>query len=200
MALDALFLTHLALELDGVVQGAKIDKIQQPERDELVLQLRSKNGNMSLLVSAGASPRMHLTEKKLENPKTPPMFCMLLRKHLQGGTILEVRQPGIERAMDLVVLASNELGEKVQRILTLELMGRYTNIILRDESDRVVDCLKRVDLTQSNQRGVLPGLFYRLPEPPKKISPNTVRRGELFSMMEGVDLPCDKFFVNTCLR
>ncbi|MBQ3054557.1 MAG: NFACT family protein [Oscillospiraceae bacterium] len=199
MALDALFLTHLALELDGVVQGAKIDKIQQPERDELVLQLRSKNGNMSLLVSAGASPRMHLTEKKLENPKTPPMFCMLLRKHLQGGTILEVRQPGIERAMDLVVLASNELGEKVQRILTLELMGRYTNIILRDESDRVVDCLKRVDLTQSNQRGVLPGLFYRLPEPPKKISPNTVRRGELFSMMEGVDLPCDKFLVNTLL-
>jgi len=199
MALDALFLTHLACELNDAVQGAKIDKIQQPERDELVLQLRSRNGNMSLLVSAGASPRMHLTEKKLENPKTPPMFCMLLRKHLQGGTILEVRQPGIERAIDLIVLASNELGEKVQRILTLELMGRYTNIILRDESDRVLDCLKRVDLTQSNQRGVLPGLFYRLPEPPKKLSPYTIRRGELFSLMEDADLPCDKFLVNTLL-
>ncbi len=199
MALDALFVTHLVRELNGAVQGAKIDKIQQPERDELVLQLRSKNGNMSLLVSAGASPRMHLTAKKLENPKTPPMFCMLLRKHLQGGLILEVRQPGIERAIDLVVLSTNELGEKVQRILTLELMGRYTNIILRDESDRVVDCLKRVDLTQSNQRGVLPGLFYRLPEPPKKHNPYTVRRSDLFSMMEEVDLPCDKFLVNTLL-
>ena len=199
MALDALFLGCLARELNTAVQGAKIDKIQQPERDELVLQLRSKNGNMSLLVSAGASPRMHLTAKRLENPKVPPMFCMLLRKHLQGGTILEVRQPGIERAIDLLVLATNELGEKVQRVLTLELMGRYTNIILRDEADRVVDCLKRVDLTQSTQRGVLPGLFYRLPDPPKKRSPFELRRVELFDLMEEADLPCDKFLVNTLL-
>ena len=198
MALDALFLSHLVLELSQALCGAKIDKIQQPERDELVLQLRTNAGGRMLLISAGNSPRIHLTEQKLENPKTPPMFCMLLRKHLQGGTILSVSQPGLERAVDLTVAVNNEFGERVKRTLTLELIGRYTNLILRDENDRILDCLKRVDLTQSNQRGVLPGLLYRLPEQPKKYSPKEIRRAELFSMMQE-DLPADRFLVQTVL-
>lgn len=198
MALDALFLSHLVLELNGALTGAKIDKIQQPERDELMLQLRTNAGGRMLLLSAGNYPRIHLTERKLENPKTPPMFCMLLRKHLQGGTILSVSQPGLERAVDLLVSVKNEFGERVNRTLTLELIGRYTNLILRDENERIVDCLKRVDLTQSNQRGVLPGLVYRLPDQPQKRAPKEMRRAELFELMQE-DLPADRFLVQTVL-
>ncbi|MBE6915638.1 MAG: fibronectin/fibrinogen-binding protein [Ruminococcaceae bacterium] len=198
MALDALFLSRLVYELNETLSGAKIDKIQQPERDEFVFHLRTPAGARMLLLSAGNSPRIHLTEQKLENPKTPPMFCMLLRKHLQGGTILRVTQPSLERVVDITVAVNNEFGDRVTRTLTLELIGRYTNLILRDGEDRIIDCMKRLDLTQGGDRGVLPGLFYRLPAPPEKRAIGELSRAELVDLMDA-DLPADRFLVQTFL-
>ncbi len=163
MPLDALCLRGLTAELAAALQGAKIDKIQMPERDMLLFSLRTAEGNRKLLLSAGAgSARANLTQASYEQPQTPPMFCMLLRKHLVGARIRAVSQPGLERVLLFHLDAADEVGEPVQRRLILELTGRRTNLILADES-RILDCLRRVDMEMSPQRQVLPGMVYRLP-------------------------------------
>ena len=140
MPLDALCLSGLVHELSQAAAGAKIDKIYQPGRDEVVLALRSPTqGNVRLLLSANPThPRPQLTRLSRENPDTPPMFCMLLRKYLAGGKILALRQPPMERLAELVVEAANEMGDKVRRRLVLEAMGRRTNLLLLDGEDRIV--------------------------------------------------------------
>ena len=132
MPLDAIFLSALTAELNETLPGARIDKIQQPERDTILLQLRSQNaGNRRLLLSASSNhPRIHYTESRWENPAQPPMFCMLLRKHLAGGRILSLRQLPLERAVELRVESADELGELSEKRLILELMGRNSNLIL----------------------------------------------------------------------
>lgn len=164
MPLDAACLTALVGELRPQLEGAKIDKIFQPGRDEVVLNLRTVSGNQKLLLTANPShPRLQMTALNRENPAVPPMFCMLLRKHLTGARVLAVTQPSMERVVDLELEALNELGDRVSRHLVLEAMGRRSNLILTDENVRITDCLRKVDSELSQLRPVLPGLFYRLP-------------------------------------
>ncbi len=180
MALDAICLSAVLHELRGVILGGKIDKIHQPGRDEIMLAMRTGVGNVKLLLSASPNhPRPQLTELSRENPAEPPMFCMLLRKHLTGGRLLEVIQPPQERIAIFRFETLSELGDRQDRKLVLECMGRRANLILLDEQERIVDCLRRVegDIT-TGKRAVLPGMFYQLPEPHPGLSPLIAREGE----------------------
>lgn len=171
MPLDALCLTAIKSELERRVVGAKIDKVRQPERDVVVLSLRGTGGSMSLLLSAGANgARVHLTTAGFENPKTPPMFCMLLRKHLNGARITAIRQPECERVLVFELDAYDELGVVSRKSLVSEMTGRGSNIILVGEDSRIIDCLRRVDAEMSEKRQILPGLIYRLPPAQDKLA------------------------------
>lgn len=164
MALDGAFLRHLKKEIAGRALGARVDKIYQPNKEELVFLLRTRQDALKLLLSARAnSPRIHFTQYAPENPKTPPMLCMLLRKRLSGAKLVDIRQPGLERLLYLDFDATNDLGDKVRLSLVMEIMGKYSNIILVDGQGKIVDALKRVDEEMSSQRLVLPGLSYELP-------------------------------------
>ena len=196
MPLDALCLSGVVHELDAALSGAKIDKIYQPGRDEVILGLRSPaRGNVRLLLSANQShPRAQLTALSFENPDAPPMFCMLLRKHLAGGRILAVSQPHLERLVDIRLEALNELGDRVQRRLVLEAIGRRANLLLLDDEDRIIDCIRRVDsgLDSGNGQGRIlqPGMFYRLPPAQQKKDPFALSREELDGLISaaGTDL------------
>jgi len=162
-----MFLTAVAAELRPALVGARVDKIQQPARDTVVLQLRGRDGGGRLLLSAnGNRPRVHLTQAQLENPAQPPMFCMLLRKHLAGGRLAGIRQPAAERMLDLTFDCTDELGVPCRKHLILELVGRNSNLILTGPDGRILDCLRRVDFEMSELRQLLPGLFYH--EPPRQ--------------------------------
>jgi len=161
MALDAICLQAVVEELRPQLTGLRIDKVQQPARDQVILLLR---GNRRLLLNAGASaPRLQLTELPRDNPAEPPMFCMLLRKHLVGARVAEIVQPHLERLVRLELDITDDFGQPGKRTLILEAMGRRSNLILLDGEGRIIDCLRRVDTDMSMQRQVLPGLFY---EPP----------------------------------
>lgn len=165
MAIDSLTLTAALRELSADLTGARIDKIQQPERDVLLFSVRTPaSGNKKLLISAGnGSARLHFTSISRENPASPPMFCMLLRKHLTGARIVSVEQPYLERLCILHLETVDQLGRTVPRQLIAEMMGRNSNIILCGEDGRIIDCIRKIDSDMSDKRQVLPGLFYRLP-------------------------------------
>ena len=182
MPLDAICLTGIVRELRQEIVGLRVEKVQQPARDQVVLTLR---GNKKLLLCAGASQaRVHLTSAVRENPASPPMFCMLLRKHLTGGRLAAIDQPALERAVILTLDIVDELGEPGQRKLAAECMGRYSNLILLDGEDRIIDCLRRVDMEMSERRQVLPGLFYRLPPAQEKADPLAVEPEEFARMLD----------------
>jgi len=182
MPLDAICLSGVVRELREAVLGLRIEKIQQPARDLVVLSLR---GGKRLLLCAGASQaRIHLTGIARENPAAPPMFCMLLRKHLGGGRLSGLDQPALERVVILTVDIMDELGEPGRRRLVLECMGRYSNLILLDGQDRIIDCLRRVDLEMSEKRQVLPGLFYRLPPAQEKGDPLAIGAAEFHTLLD----------------
>ncbi len=173
MALDALCLAAALRELNAYVEGGRIDKIYQPGARDIVLGIRGPQGNVRVLLSANPShPRIHLTVLERENPDKPPMFCMLLRKHLTGARILNLGQPYMERVVTVRLEATDELGDKVSRSLVLEAMGRHANLILLDGEGRIIECIHRVegDIT-TGARQVLPGLFYQMPEPRFGIPP-----------------------------
>lgn len=168
MPLDAICLRAVLNELRPQLIGARIDKVQQPARDQIVLLLR---GNLRLLLNAGANqPRIQLTNILRDNPAQPPMFCMLLRKHLVGARVLAIEQPDLERMVILTLQCTDEFGEISQKQLVLECMGRRSNLVLLDAQGRIVECLRRVDADLSAARQLLPGLFYRLPTPLDKLS------------------------------
>lgn len=168
MPLDAICLRAVLHELRPQLIGARIDKVQQPARDQIVLLLR---GNLRLLLNAGANqPRIQLTNILRDNPAQPPMFCMLLRKHLVGARVLAIEQPDLERMVILTLQCTDEFGEISQKQLVLECMGRRSNLVLLDAQGRIVECLRRVDADLSAARQLLPGLFYRLPTPLDKLS------------------------------
>ena len=161
MALDAVCLRAVIEELRPQLLDLRVDKVQQPSRDQVILLLR---GSRRLLLNAGAgSPRIHFTELLRDNPAEPPMFCMLLRKYLVGGRVESLTQPGMERSAELALRVTDEFGRESRRTLVLEAIGRRSNLILLDEERRIIDCLRRVDSEMSPERQVLPGLFYELP-------------------------------------
>ena len=197
MPLDAVCLAGVLEELRPEIVGLRIEKVQQPARDQVVLSLRG--GRRLLLCAGAAQSRLHLTAIARENPAAPPMFCMLLRKHLGGGRIAALEQPGLERAAILTVDVVDELGEPSRRKLILECMGRRSNLILTDGEDRIIDCLRRIDLEMSEARQVLPGLYYRLPPALEKADPLSADRPLLEGLLEGVpgDIPADQFLLDT---
>lgn len=169
MALDGIFLRHIKKEIEDEALGARVSQIYQPNRDELVFALRTFKGNRKLLLSARAnSPRVHFCTNTPENPASPPMFCMLLRKRIGGGKLVAVRQQDCDRILFLDFECVNELGDTVMITVICEIMGMYSNIIVVDSNGVIVDSLKRVDLTMSSRRLVLPNIKYELPEPQDK--------------------------------
>ena len=169
MPLDAVCISGLAYELNSDIAEMKIDKVQQPEKDVFILSLRGARGNCKLLISSGSgSARVHLTAISRENPQTPPMFCMLLRKHLTGAKIVSVTQPSAERMLDIELSAYDEMGVSVRRHLKCEMLGNHSNLILTDEENRIIDCFRKVDAEMSEKRQLLPGMFYHLPPKPDK--------------------------------
>lgn len=163
MALDGAFLYAVKNELQPLV-GGRIEKIHQPSREEAVISIRTRSGSKKLYISANAgSARVHVTEKSVDNPQTPPMFCMLLRKRLGSGKLIAVRQDGLERILFLDFECVNELGDVVTVTLACEIMGRCSNLIVIDHEGRVIDSIKRVDEEMSRERMVLPGMKYTLP-------------------------------------
>ena len=197
MPLDAICLQGVVGELAPQLTGSRIEKIQQPARDQIILLLR---GSRRLFLNAGANqPRIHLTEQLRDNPSQPPMFCMLLRKHLSGGIIESIRQEPLERVVTLTVLAADELGERSRFTLIWEGMPRRANLILCDRDGRIIDCLRRIDLESEQDRQVLPGLFYRLPARQNKRSPLTVTEEEFAALLSHAapDAPLDGWLLDT---
>ena len=180
MPFDAIFMTALAHELREKLVGGKVDKLYQPARDEAVLHMRAGKENVRLLLSAHpAHPRAQLTGVPRENPETPPMFCMLLRKHFTGARLLELTQPSMERLFDFRFETLDELGDRVERRLVLECIGRKANLIMLDGAGRITDCMRRADGDLSVKRPLMPGLYYRLPEPTGRLDPAAMAPDEL---------------------
>ncbi len=195
------FVTHaIADELNNILIGGKIDKVHQPERDELILQIRTQSGTHRLLLSANAShPRVHLTQISKDNPMNPPMFCMLMRKHFQGNKILKITQDGFDRILRIETEGRNEMGDLCRRDIVVEIMGRHSNIILIDENNRIMDSAKHVDFTVSAVRQILPGLFYESPPAQEKISPDNYSLLDLMTRLdkEPEDTLLDKFLLSS---
>ena len=180
MPLDAICIAAVKEELSGRVTGHKIDKVQQPERDIIILTLRGGTETCRLLLSAGHSDtRVHLTEHKFDNPASPPMFCMLLRKHITGARILGITQPPAERALEFALETSDAMGVISRKSLIIEMIGRSPNIILADAEGVIIDCLRRISGDFSSKRAVLPGLFYHPPpQQDGKQNPMTINSEE----------------------
>ena len=190
MPLDAITLSSVVEELKTHILGAKLDKIYQPTRDQVVFLLRTKEGSVRLLLSANPSaPRVHFTREAVENPASPPMFCMLLRKHLAGGRFENVTQPPMERVVDFALGCTDEFGDPVTRHVILEIMGRNSNLILTGGDGRIIDCVRRVDYEMSEQRQVLPGLYYHLPPSQNKLSPETATLEDITALLQHIDTP-----------
>ena len=193
MAFDAFFLSAVLEEVKERCVGARIDKIHQPSRDTLILQMHSRDYRSKLLFAANpTAPRLHLTNASPENPPEPPMFCMLLRKHLMGAKLSEVTQIPMERCATFTFDCTDEMGFPVQKRLVAELMGRTCNLYLLSPEGRIIDCLRRIGLDESAKRAALPGLNYQDPEPITKINPGNPENYVNFFDGPGADLIADR--------
>jgi predicted ribosome quality control (RQC) complex YloA/Tae2 family protein len=191
MAFDAFYLSAVLAEIRTFGEG-RVDKIHQPSRDTLVLQLKHKEGRAKLLIAANpAAPRLHLTTANPENPAEPPMFCMLLRKHLSGARLVEISQPPMERCASFTFDCIDEMGDAVQKKLVAELMGKTCNIYLLGPDGRIIDCLRRIGLDAGAKRTALPGMYYQEPEPVEKQDPTTADLARILSA-PGADLISDR--------
>lgn len=170
MAFDTICVKKTVEELNSTIIGGRIEKIYLPEKDELMIAIRTLGGNYKLVLSASANnARVHFTDFSKENPKTPPMFCMLLRKHLTSGKITKVSQPNFERIIEIDIESYSELGDLTTKHLICEIMGRNSNVILCGEDYRIIDSAKHIDFSLSSVRQILPGLTYELPPMQDKI-------------------------------
>lgn len=184
MALDGIFLNCVKKELDFLI-GGRVDKISQPSREEIIITMRTRGGTEKLLLSASAnSARVHITKENVENPKAPPMFCMLLRKHFGNGRLLDIRQDGLERILYFDFEAMNELGDMVKVTLAAEIMGRCSNIIIINADGKIIDSIKRVDPEMSGERPVLPGMTYSLPPKTERLDFRRCTKDKLLSALE----------------
>ena len=185
MALDACTLYALACELDLKLKGGRIDKIYQMSKSQVLLTVRSLGENYRLLLSCDASKgRVCLTNQTFENPDMPPVFCMLMRKHLGGGKILGVEAIPNERIVKLIAESTNELFEVTKKELIVEPMGKHSNIILTDENGRIIDSIRHIDFTLSEKRQVLPGMYYELPPSQEKQDPMNLSEEEILHCLQ----------------
>ncbi len=181
MALDGAFLYAVKTELQPLV-GGRVDKIYQPSREEIVITIRTKQGAKKLYISANASSaRVCLTDRSIDNPQVPPMFCMLLRKHIGSGRLIGIRQDGLERILYLDFECVNELGDIVTVTLACEIMGRCSNLVVVNHEGRIIDSIKRVDGEMSRERLVLPGMTYSLPPRDSRLNFMTATDEEMIS-------------------
>ena len=193
MAFDAFFLSAVLEEIRDKATGARVDKIHQPSRDTVILQLKCSHGREKLLFAPNpANPRLHLTTASPENPAEPPMFCMLLRKHLGGARLAEVNQILMERWAEFVFDCTDEMGYPVQKRLVAELMGRTCNLYLLGPDGRIIDCLRRIGLDETSKRPALPGLIYQQPDPIQKKNPMETGIFEDILNQPGADLLADR--------
>ena len=194
MAFDAQFLSAALQEVQALADP-RVEKIHQPSRDTVIVHLRHGEGRAKLLIAANpAAPRLHLTAENPENPAEPPMFCMLLRKHLLGARLVNITQIPMERCASFIFDCIDELGDHVQKRLVCELMGKTCNIYLLSPAGRIIDCLRRIGLDESARRAALPGLNYQAPEPITKLNPLRMESDDYVNLLckPGRDLLADR--------
>lgn len=202
MAFDAGMLSCVISEIKREALGAKIEKIHQPEKDRIVLIMRSFWGTRRLLIDAGSNnPRMCFTFTQKENPPTPPMFCMLLRKHLTGAKLSAIRQHNFDRVAELEFEAYDEMGFPCKRFLVAEIMGKYSNLVFTDSDKKIISVLKPIDFSTSSLRQLLPGMKYELPPLQDKINSVEADEKTFFSALasSSPDKPTDKFISGSFL-
>ena len=186
MAFDATLLSAVLGEIRDKATGARVDKIHQPSRDTVIIHLRCSEGREKLLFAANpTAPRLHFTSASPENPAEPPMFCMLLRKHLAGSRLASVEQIPMERCAIFTFDCTDEMGFPVQKKLVCELMGRTCNIYLLSPEGRIIDCLRRIGLDESAKRAALPGLNYQEPDAITKSDAHTWETAEFANLLTG---------------
>ncbi len=191
MAFDGITVGCITHELCNLLTGGRVDKIYMPDSDSVVMAVRSQGNNYKVFFSCNPSiPRVHLTSVARENPLTPPTFCMLMRKHLLGGKIINIKQLGIERIIEFEIENRTELGDITVFRFVTEIMGRHSNIILVNSEGRVVDCVRRVDASVSSVRMVLPGIEYENPPAQEKLSPFEISAEEITETL--FDCPNEK--------
>ena len=195
MAFDATYLSAVLGEIRQKAADARVDKIHQPSRDTVIIQLKCREGREKLLFALNpTAPRLHLTATSPENPAEPPMFCMLLRKHLSGARLVEVTQLPMERCASFVFDCIDELGDRVQKRLVAEMMGRTCNLYLLSPEGRIMDCLRRIGLDETSKRPALPGLYYQDPEPVEKQNPADLTIEDYVNLLcePGADVLADR--------
>lgn len=200
MAFDAGMLSAALSELRSVALGARIEKVYQPERDEIILQMRSFEGGKRLLINAGSNnPRIGFTEASKENPQNPPMFCMLLRKYLQGAKLVEISQADFDRIAFLGFQTRDEMGYECKRYLIAELMGKYSNLIFADGDKRIISALRTSDFSFDSVRALIPGVRYSLPSAGDKKNPLYITQADFEELFRAApkDKPCDKLLVSS---
>jgi len=194
MAFDAFFLSAVMHEIQQNTTDARVDKIHQPSRDTVILQLKCREGRQKLLFALNpTAPRLHLTTSNPENPAEPPMFCMLLRKHLLGARLLKMEQIPMERCAMFTFDCIDEMGDHVEKTLVAELMGRTCNLYLLAPDGRIIDCLRRIGLDESAKRAALPGLKYQKPDPITKQNPKDFEDFAFLLSKPGKDVLAERF-------
>lgn len=199
MAFDAGMLRCTLSELRKTALGARIEKVYQPERDEILLQMRSFEGGKRLLINAGSNnARIGFCEIPKENPQNPPMFCMLLRKYLQGAKLIEIEQADFDRVAFLGFDTRDEMGFECRRYLIAELMGKYSNLIFADGDKRIITALRTTDFSFDSVRQLIPGMVYSLPSA-DKINPRYITQEDFLSLIENAprERACDKLIVSS---
>lgn len=200
MPFDGVVTKAVADELNTSISGGRIYRIYQPEKDSLVFHIRTGKQNVKLFICSNAnSARIHLTEMDFENPASPPMFCMLLRKHLSGARVVNVQSHDYERIITINIEAIDELGDKSIKKLVIEIMGRHSNIILLNPAGKIIDAIKHVDHSMSRVREVMPVRQYIPPPAQEKFIPSKIDFGEFISSVSETDRPFDKILLSSIL-
>lgn len=185
MSFDGIVTRALCDEFNTKYSGARVDKIYQTEKDEIMINARSKDGSFKVLVSASSNnPRFYVSKVSKENPTEAPLFSMILRKNLSGFKFLRLEQFGFDRAVQFVFTGYNELHEDTMRYLVVEIMGKYSNIVLCNEDYKIIDAIKRVSSSMSSKREIEPGLIYEKPPAFDRLSPVDISEEELKDLME----------------
>ena len=198
MAYDGIVVSAIVRELSEVLVGGRIDKIHQPEKDTILISVRTRSGGYRLILCANPScARVHLASANMENPMTPPMFCMLLRKHIGSGKITRIEQPEFERIIRIHIESYDELGDLSEKVLICELMGKHSNIILINKDNKIIDSVYHIDLSVSSVRQILPGLIYTAPPKQDKLNPTEYTKEDIKKRLTKDDSPLYKQLLDT---